>query len=66
MSDPTFYKEPWVSDVKIFKRVKREATTFFGWYGLFSGVTEAICAPVNEHEYRERDRPAYVGTEGKK
>ena len=48
MSDPTFYKEPWVSDVKIFKRVKREATTFFGWYGLFSGITEGICAPMNE------------------
>jgi hypothetical protein len=48
MYDPTFYKEPWVSDVKIFKRVKREATTFFGWYGLFSGITEGICAPMNE------------------
>jgi len=48
MYDPTFYKEPWVSDVKIFKRVKREATTFFGWYGLFSGATEGICAPMNE------------------
>jgi hypothetical protein len=48
MYDPTFYKAPWVSDVKIFKRVKREATTFFGWYGLFSGITEGICAPMNE------------------
>jgi len=48
MYDPTFYKEPWVSDVKIFKRVKREATTFSGWYGLFSGATEGICAPMNE------------------
>jgi hypothetical protein len=48
MYDPTFYKEPWVSDVKTFKRIKREATTFFGWYGLFSGITEGICAPMNE------------------
>jgi hypothetical protein len=24
------------------------ATTFFGWYGLFSGLTEGICAPMNE------------------
>ena len=48
MYDPTFYKEPWVSDVKVFKRIKREATTFFGWYGLFSGITEGICAPMNE------------------
>jgi hypothetical protein len=46
--DPKFYKAPWVSDVKKFTRVKREATTFFGWYGLFSGLTEGICAPMNE------------------
>lgn len=48
MYDPKFYKEPWASDVKTFKRVTREATTFFGWYGLFSGITEGICAPMNE------------------
>ena len=46
--DAKFYKAPWVSDVKKFTRVKREATTFFGWYGLFSGLTEGICAPMNE------------------
>jgi hypothetical protein len=48
MFDSTFYKAPWVSDVKTFTRVKREATTYFGWYGLFSGITEGICAPLNE------------------
>jgi hypothetical protein len=48
MYDPKFYKGPWVSDVKTFKRVTRDATTFFGWYGLFSGITEGICAPMNE------------------
>ena len=37
-----------MSDVKTFTRVKREDTTFFGWYGLFSGITEGICAPLNE------------------
>ena len=46
--DPKFYKTPWVSDVKTFTRVKREDTTFFGWYGLFSGIVEGICAPMNE------------------
>jgi len=46
--DSRFYKAPWVSDVKTFRRVKREDTTFSGWYGLFSGVTEGICAPMNE------------------
>ena len=48
--DPKLYQGPWVSDVKTFTRVKREATTFFGWYGLFAGVTEGICAPMNEVE----------------
>jgi len=24
------------------------ATTFFGWYGMFWGLTEGICAPMNE------------------
>jgi hypothetical protein len=48
LDDPRFYKEPWVSDVKTFTRVKREDTTFFGWYGLYSGLTEGICAPMNE------------------
>jgi hypothetical protein len=48
MYDPKFYKEPWVSDVKVFTRVKREDSTYFGWYGLFSGATEQICAPMNE------------------
>jgi hypothetical protein len=28
----------------------REAITYFGWYGLFAGVTEGICAPMNEVE----------------
>jgi hypothetical protein len=48
LHDPKLYKAPWVSDVKKFTRIKREATTFFGWYGLFSGLTEGICAPMNE------------------
>jgi hypothetical protein len=48
MTDPVFYTAPWVSDVKTFTRVAREDATFYGWYGLFSGITEAICAPMNE------------------
>ena len=46
--DPTFYSAPWVSDTKIFSRLTPEELTFFGWTGLFSGITEATCAPVNE------------------
>jgi len=48
MYDPKFYKAPWVGDVKTYTRIKREKSTYFGWYGLFSGITEGICAPMNE------------------
>ena len=48
MTDPKYYKEPWVSDVKVFTRIPREKTTFFGWFGLYSGITEGACAPMNE------------------
>ena len=63
MFDPKYYKEPWVSDLKTFKRVKPEAVTNFGWYGLFGGATEAICAPLNEVEdFNKRIRdPAGLG-----
>ena len=45
--DPAFYTTPWVSDTKVFKREARANVTFFGWYGLFSGLGELICAPMN-------------------
>jgi hypothetical protein len=48
LHDPTLYTAPWVGDRKIFTRMSREDATFFGWYGLFSGVWESICAPMNE------------------
>jgi hypothetical protein len=48
MYDPKYYQKPWVSDVKVFTRLKREDSTYSGWYGLFSGATEQICAPMNE------------------
>jgi hypothetical protein len=64
MWDPKYYTEPWVSDLKTFQRIPREDSTYFGWYGLFSGVTEAICAPMNEVEdFNRRIRnPAGLGT----
>ena len=46
--DPTFYTAPWISDTKIFSRIPGEDVTFFGWYGLFGGITEGICAPMNK------------------
>jgi hypothetical protein len=66
MWDPRYYKEPWVSDVKTFNRTPREDVTYFGWYGLFGGITDAICAPMNEVEdFNKRIRnPAGLGVQG--
>lgn len=58
--DPKYYTAPWVGDIKPWRRLARERVTHYGWYGLFSGVTEAICAPINEEEYHKRNAPAYV------
>jgi hypothetical protein len=52
--DPKFYTAPWVSDTKIFKKQTRDEATFFGWYGLFSGVGELICAPMNANRVNKR------------
>jgi hypothetical protein len=59
LDDPTYYTTMWVGDTKVFKRLPPEAYTFFGWEGLFAGITEGICAPVNEIEgYNEKFRDA--------
>ena len=50
--DPKYYTAPWVGDIKPWRRLPREMVTHFGWYGLFSGVTEAICAPMNENDFK--------------
>jgi hypothetical protein len=52
--DPKYYTAPWVSDTKIFKRVSEKFMTFSGWYGLYAGITEGACAPVNEVEGYEK------------
>ena len=52
--DPKLYTAPWVSDTKTFKRESRENLTFSGWYGLFSGVGELICAPINANRVNKR------------
>ncbi len=43
--DPTYYVTPWVSDTKRWSRDPRENQTMYGWYGMFSGLGELICAP---------------------
>ena len=45
--DSKYYTAPLVSDVKTWKKQPREKVTFFGWYGLFSGAGELVCAPMN-------------------
>jgi hypothetical protein len=48
--DPEYYAGPWVGAKRTFKRLSDRAVTFFGWSGLFAGITEGICAPLNEVE----------------
>ncbi len=47
LTDPAYYKAPWVSDKKLWKKQPPDKTTWFGWQGLFSGAGELICAPMN-------------------
>jgi hypothetical protein len=41
---------PYVGAKKTFKRVPKDSITYFGWNGLFAGISEGICAPMNEIE----------------
>jgi hypothetical protein len=52
--DSEYYSEPFVAETRYFRRESPEHVTYFGWYGLFSGVTDLMCAPMNAIErYRE-------------
>jgi hypothetical protein len=67
--DPKNYTGPWRYEVKTstpfvrhFKRMDDKDVNFFGWKGLFSGITEASCAPMNEvgdFNKRIRDRAIF-------
>jgi len=48
--DPEYYTTPYVGSKKLYKRMPDDRITYFGWYGLYAGVTEGICAPMNEVE----------------
>jgi hypothetical protein len=48
--DPEYYTAPWISARKAYRRIPKDQITYFGWYGLYAGITEGICAPVNEVE----------------
>ena len=62
--DPKNYAGPWPYQVKTstpmvrhFKRMAPEDANFYGWKGLFSGITEAMCAPMNEvNDFNKRIR----------
>ena len=59
---PEIYTAPWAHEPTIFTRMRPEDVSFFGWTGLFSGVTEAICAPMNElDEFNRRIRDPSLG-----
>ena len=48
--DPEYYTAPYVGAKKTFRRIPNENITYFGWGGLFAGISEGICAPMNEVE----------------
>lgn len=48
--DPEYYTAPWPATPRVFKRMPPQTYTYFGWKGLFAGITESICAPMNEVE----------------
>ncbi len=48
--DPEYYTAPYVGAKKTFKRAPNRAVTFYGWSGLLAGISEGICAPINEVE----------------
>ena len=60
--DPAFYTATWIGSKKTYKRIPMNEYTYFEWKGLYSGITEAICAPVNEVEdYNKRFRDPAAG-----
>src|SRR5437016_432908 len=60
--DPEYYTSTYVGAKRAFRKITDEHITYFGWNGLFAGVTEGICAPINEVEgynkgFRDVGRP---------
>ena len=52
LHDPAYYTAPWAAQTRLFRREPREGLTFFGWYGMFSGVMDMMCAPLDAAERR--------------
>jgi hypothetical protein len=64
VTDPKFYTAPWAGVKRVYRRLPLSEVQFSGWKDLYSGNTDAICAPMNEAEdYNKRIRdPAAFGT----
>ncbi len=47
--DPVYYTEPWISDIKVWRKEAQDARPInnFGWHGLFSPLNDLLCAPSN-------------------
>jgi len=64
IDDPKNYAGPWpyrvntkTPLVRHFQRMAKEDVEFYGWKGMFSGITEAMCAPMNEvNDFNKRIR----------
>ena len=52
LHDPEYYTAPWEGRVLRFTREPAEQLTHFGWYGIYSGVADLMCAPMNFIELR--------------
>lgn len=64
LHDPTYYTAAWGGDYPIlFKPENPDYVSYYGWDGLYSGITEQICAPLDEVEmFNKRIRdPASLG-----
>jgi hypothetical protein len=44
LHDPDYYTAPWEGRVLRFTREPADRLTHFGWYGVFSGVADLMCA----------------------
>jgi len=64
INDPKNFTAPWVQPPSTFIRMKPDEVNYFGWKGLFSGLTDAICAPMNETNFDNRIKiPGALGVQ---
>ena len=52
ITDPVIYTEPWVSELKVFRKLAREESSVNGWYELF----DERCVPVDEFDFNANVR----------